>query len=219
MTAQSTHAVLPLALVAGTMVLTVAACGGTAGDAPTTTSSAAVSSSATAPSTTTSAASAPASSSASAGASPSTSAMPGSSSGSGSCGVGSLKITYRNDTGGGGAGSVSGSLTFTNTGSGSCTLAGFPGVSFVGGGNGTQVGQAATRTDGAVKTRTLAPGKSVKASLRRTQPGNYGDDCRQTKVDGFRVFPPGSTESAFVAFPTTGCKNTEVPLLQVGPVA
>ena len=89
--------------------------------------------------------------------------------------------------------------------------AGFPGVSYVGGGNGTQVGQAATRTDDAVKTRTLAPGKSAKAALRRTQPGNYGDDCRQTKVDGFRVYPPGSTESAFVAFTTTGLQEHERP--------
>ena len=218
MTLHSSHAVLPLALVAGGMVLTVAACGGTTsptGPAPATTPAA--SSSVAAPPATPSVATSSPSAAASPTSSPSS--TPGTGSGSGGCGVGSLKITYRNDTGGGGAGSVSGSLTFTNTGSAACTLAGFPGVSFVGGGKGTQVGQAATRTDGAVKTRTLAPGKSVRAALRRTQPGNYGDDCRQTKVDGFRVFPPGSTESAFVAFPTTGCKNPDVPLLQVGPVA
>ncbi|MGI3780773.1 MAG: DUF4232 domain-containing protein [Janthinobacterium lividum] len=210
MSLHSSHAALPLVLVAGGMVLTVAACGGVGDQSPTSTSPAVVSTSAPAPTTAVSA-STPASST-----SPSTSTA---GSGSGGCAVGSLKITYTNDTGGGGAGSVSGALTFQNTGTASCTLAGFPGVSFVGGGNGTQVGQAATKTDGAVKTRTLRPGTSVKAALRRTQPGMYGDDCHQTKVDGFRVFPPGSTESAFVAFPTTGCKSASVPLLQVGPVS
>jgi len=65
---------------------------------------------------------------------------------------------------------------------------------------------------------SMDQGKSVKAALRRTQPGMYGDDCQQTKVDGFRVYPPESTGSAFVAFKTTGCKSTSVPLLQVGPV-
>jgi hypothetical protein len=211
MTAHSTHAVLPLALVAGTLVLTVAACGGDGPPTPAPTAPTPV---------TTSSSSAASSSAASVSSSPtpsSTSASPGT--GGTTCAVGSLKISYANDTGGGGAGSVSGALTFTNTGSTACTLRGFPGVSFVRGAAGTQVGQPATRTDGAVKTKTVAPGRSVKAALRRTQPGNYGDDCQQTKVDGFRVYPPDSTESAFVAFTTTGCKNASVPLLQVGPVA
>ncbi len=208
MTAQSSHAVLPLALVAGSMVLTVAACGGSADQTPSTSASAVATTSAAAPSTS--------SVSTSATASPSSVATGGS--GSGGCATSSLKITYANDAGGGGAGSVAGALSFTNTGSTACTLSGFPGVSFVGGGNGTQVGQPATRTDETVKTRMVAPGKSVKASLRRTQPGMYGDDCHQTKVDGFRVYPPESTQSAFVAFKTTGCKSTSAPLLQVGPV-
>ena len=211
MTAYSTHAVLPLALVAGALVLTVAACGADAASSPSP-------SSAGQPTVTvTATASAPGS------ATPTISSTPdgGSSASAGGarCAVAGLKITYKNDTGGGGAGSVSGALTFTNTGSSACTLRGFPGVSFVRGAAGTQVGQPATRTDGAVKTKTIAPGASVKAALRRSQPGNYGDDCQQTKVDGFRVYPPDSTEAAFVAFTTTGCKNTDVPLLQVGPVA
>lgn len=206
MTAYSTHAVLPLALAAGTLVLTVAACGG--GPATTPSPSAAGGPTVTVTATPTPTQAASASSSASA-----TAAADGT-----GCAVADLKITYANDTGGGGAGSVAGALTFTNTGSAACTLRGFPGVSFVSGQNGTQVGQPATRTDGAVKTRTVAPGKSVEAALRRTQPGMYGDDCQQATVAGFRVYPPGSTGSAFVAFKTTGCKNVSVPLLQVGPV-
>ncbi len=216
-THRSPVTVLPLALVAGTVLLAVAACGG---DAEQTPSSAGPTGAAT-----TAASAAPTSSSTSTSTTASTTAAapssggPTSGSGAGAvCSVKTLKITYADDKGGGGAGSVVGALTFTNTGSSACTLAGFPGVSYVGGGNGTQVGQPATRTDDAVRMRTLEPGRRVKAVLRRTQPGNYGDDCRQTKVDGFRVYPPSSTDAAFVAFRTTGCKSTTAPLLQVGPV-
>jgi hypothetical protein len=206
---------LPLALVAGTVVLTVAACGGNGGSgtgptatspAPSTTAAAPSTSTSTGP--TTPAASSPATSSAS---------PVGGGSGT-RCAVGALRIRYADDEGGGGAGSVTGTFTFTNTGSTACTLAGFPGVSYVGGGNGTQVGQPATRTGDAVRTRTLEPGRSVKAALRRTQPRNYGDACQEAKVDGFRVYPPDSTESAFVAFKTTGFRSTDAPLLQIAPV-
>src|SRR3954452_13941168 len=207
MTASSSHAVLPLALVAGTMVLTAAACGGTPGQgsSPSGDGGATATVTATATATVTSSAEGTPTSSTSAG-------------GEGACGVDQLKISYADDKGGGGAGSVTGTFTFTNTGTASCTLRGFPGVSYVGGGDGTQVGQAATRTDDDPTTKTLATGKSATAALRRTQPGNYGSSCQQTPVDGFRVYPPGSTESAFVAFPTTGCTSTSAPLLQVAPV-
>jgi len=215
MTARSPHAVLPLALAAGAVVLTVAGCGASAGQTPSSTGPAGVStpSTSSAPSTR----SAP---STSAPATPATSSSPAGGAGaSGSrCAVGDLRIRYAVDPGGGAAGSVMGTLTFTNTGSARCTLTGFPGVSFVGGGDGTQVGAPATRTDAAARTRTLGPGRSAEAALRRTQPGSYGDDCQPTLVDGFRVYPPDSTDSAFVAFKTTGCRSSSAPLLQVGPV-
>lgn len=205
MSAYSTHAVVPLAVAAGTMVLAAAACGGATGQSPSGEPTATVTATATATETVTASAS-PASTPSNAGG------------GSGACPVSGLRITYADDEGGAGAGSVTGTLTFTNTGSAACTLRGFPGVSYVAGAAGTQVGQPATRTGDPVKTRTLAPGKRVTAALRRSQAGNYGDECSATKVDGLRVYPPDSTESFVVAFKTTGCKNPSAPLLQVGPV-
>src|SRR4051812_20876078 len=162
MTASSSHAVLPLALVAGTMVLTAAACGGTPGQgsSPSSDGGATATVTATATATVTSSAEGTPTSSTSAG-------------GEGACGVDQLKISYADDKGGGGAGSVTGTFTFTNTGTASCTLRGFPGVSYVGGGNGTQVGQAATRTDDEPTTKTLAAGKSATAALRRAPPRNH----------------------------------------------
>lgn len=229
MSTHSCHTAVPLVLVAGTMVLTAAACGGGggSGSSPTSTSpapatvTATTTQSTTTQSTTTQSTTAPATT---AGTSAATSATPTARStatggtGGSTCTVRNLRIRYADDPGGGAAGSVYGTLTFTNSGSGTCTLRGYPGVSYVGGGNGTQVGQPASRTGDPVTTKTLRPGKSAKAQLRRTQPGNYGEQCGETKVDGLRVYPPGSTRAAFVAFPTTGCKSTSAPLLQVGPV-
>lgn len=216
MTVPSSPVVLPLALVAGALVLTVAACGGSTGQTP-------GASSPTGPgSVSASGAAGPAGSTAPASTGGPSTATPSSTAsgaaGGDGCAVASLRLRYADVVGSAGAGSVSGTFTFTNTGAATCTLRGFPGVSYVGGGDGTQVGQAATRTDDGVKTRTLAPGKSVTAALRRSQPGSYGPECQETKVDGFRVFPPGSTESAFVAFTAIGCTSTSAPLLQIGPV-
>lgn len=206
----SDRAIVFAALAGGT-VLVVAACGGTSAPAPSPTTAGEPTATVTATSTETATATATATASASA---------TGGTGGGGSdrCAVSSLRIRYADDKGGGGAGSVMGTFTFTNTGSSGCTLQGFPGVSYVGGGNGTQVGAPATRTGDTPRATTLANGKSATVALRRTQPGNYGSSCQEAEVEGFRVYPPESKESAFVAFETTGCKNAADPLLQVGPV-
>lgn len=211
MTVPSSPVVLPLALVAGALVLTVAACGGGSQQAPAPTTG----SEPTVPVTAASTPTTPASPSAAASSAVTPSTGPAA---AGTCTDSDLHVRYADDVGGGGAGSVGGTLTFTNTSTTSCTLRGFPGVSYVTGTKGNQVGQAATRTDGRVVTRTLAAGGSAKAALRRTQPRNYGDSCGETDVAGFRVYPPGSTGAVFVKFAATGCRSTSAPLLQVGPV-
>lgn len=212
MSTHSTPAVLPLALAAGAMVLTAAACGGGDGQGGSTTAPTATVT-ATETATTTASASSTPSPAASGTASPSGDPTAG-----GTCSASSLRVRYADDRGGAGAGSVAGTFTFTNTGSASCALRGFPGVSYVTGSKGTQVGQPASRTDDDVSTKTLKAGGSATAALRRSQPRNYGGSCQETDVSGFRVYPPGSTAAVFVTFPTTGCKSTAAPLLQVGPV-
>lgn len=213
MTVPSSPVVLPLALVAGALVLTLAACGGGSEQAPAPTAggepTAAVTPAATPTTSATPASPSPAGSATTPSTGPTT---------DGACTYSALRVRYADDPGGGGAGSVNGTLTLTNTSTTSCTLRGFPGVSYVAGTKGDQVGQAATRTDGKVTTKTLKAGGSAKAALRRTQPGNYGGSCQETDVAGFRVYPPGSTGAVFVKFPTTGCLSAEAPLLQVGPV-
>ncbi|WP_223691628.1 DUF4232 domain-containing protein [Leifsonia poae] len=124
--------------------------------------------------------------------------------------------------GGGAAGSVEVTIVLTNNGSAQCSLQGWPGVSFVGDGNGTQLGKAAEFDRSTPHaTVTLSPGGSVQAPLRITQALNYStDDCKPQQADGFRVYPPGSTESLFVKdADVTACTSTSISLLTVGALA
>lgn len=122
------------------------------------------------------------------------------------------------DGGGGGAGSVYLNLALRNTGNASCTLQGWPGVSFVGDGNGTQIGAPAKLDrSGANPTVTLAAGQTAYAPLRIVQAGNLEPgNCTTQQPDGFRVYPPGSKQSLFVASTAyTACRQQSAELLSV----
>lgn len=112
-------------------------------------------------------------------------------------------------------------LVLTNTGTAPCTLTGYPGVSFVGDGNGTQLGAAAAREAGGVPvvTLTLAPSASAHSQLSIATAANYdAATCRPKQADGLRVYPPDQTQALFVATTAyTACQSTTVALLQVRP--
>ncbi len=108
-------------------------------------------------------------------------------------------------------------LVLTNAGSTACTLAGFPGVSFVGDGNGTQLGAAARREGTAERTVTLQPTDSARATLTVAEAGNF-PDCSPATADGLRVYPPDDRDSLFVRTAgLTACRSSAV-LLTVGPL-
>jgi hypothetical protein len=120
---------------------------------------------------------------------------------------------------GGAAGSVGVTLVLTNNGSEACDLQGWPGVSFVGDGNGTQLGAAADFDRSKPHpTVTLQPGGTAQAPLQIVQARNYDEaQCQPKQADGFRVYPPGSTESLFVrSADYTACQSDSVKLLTVG---
>lgn len=121
--------------------------------------------------------------------------------------------------GGGAAGSVEVTLVLTNNGTAPCALQGWPGVSLVGDGNGTQLG-AAAQFDRSTPhpTVNLAPGGTASAPLKIEQALNYStSDCQPKPADGFRVYPPGSKESLFVKdADVTACASDSVSLLTVG---
>ncbi|WP_226657320.1 DUF4232 domain-containing protein [Leifsonia sp. LS1] len=121
--------------------------------------------------------------------------------------------------GGGAAGSVEVTLVLTNNGATECALQGWPGVSFVGDGNGTQLGAAADFDRSTPHpTVTLQPGGTAQAPLKIVQALNYSaSDCNPKQADGFRVYPPGSTASLFVKdADVTACQSNSMSLLTVG---
>ncbi|MGT2425339.1 DUF4232 domain-containing protein [Amnibacterium kyonggiense] len=124
--------------------------------------------------------------------------------------------------GGGGAGSEAYQVLFTNTGGDACALRGTPGVSVVGGGDGSQIGEPATRNQTDVRTLTLQAGDTVAAPLSIVDIGTNGGPlvgCTVRKGDGYRVYPPHSTTAFFYADPTAVACSSGPAFMTVGPVA
>lgn len=120
--------------------------------------------------------------------------------GPGACVTTNLAVSLGSPNGA--AGSSYYPLHFVNKGSASCTMTGFPGVSFVAPGSGQQVGAAATRSQADTAVVTLAPGGQATAVVQIAQTGNFSPaDCGPTAVSGLRVYPPGNTAAAYVPFP------------------
>lgn len=107
------------------------------------------------------------------------------------------------------AGTVHRQLRFTNIGGRTCVIQGFPGVSYVAGDDGHQVGPAAYREGRKGPAISLKPGMTVFAPLGFVQVRNYDPAvCRPTKVRGLRVYPPHEYDSMFLPAPGTGCAGT-----------
>ncbi|TCO64507.1 DUF4232 domain-containing protein [Actinocrispum wychmicini] len=128
-------------------------------------------------------------------------------SGSGECKAADLTVSV-----GGGdaaAGTVYRSVVFTNKSDKSCTMQGFPGVSYVTGDDGHQVGPAAVRVGVKGAAITLAPGAKAQAPVGFVQVGNFDPAvCRPTSTRGLRIYPPHDTASMFLPLPGNGCAGT-----------
>lgn len=110
------------------------------------------------------------------------------------------------------------SLQFTNTGTRPCELTGAPGVSYVAGNAGHQVGLPATRIIGHQRV-VIQPGGTASAGLFRSSAPEKTPSCRKVPVRGLRVYPPDSYTAALVAAPGTACAAPlNGPFLKVGPV-
>jgi hypothetical protein len=121
--------------------------------------------------------------------------------------------------GNGTAGSTYYPIKFTSNSGATCTLYGYPGVSFVAA-SGGQVGAAATE-DPSYPRRlvTLAPGATAHAELRVTDAMNYpASACQPVTVHRLRVFPPGQTSPLYLTLNATACTSTSVQILSVQTV-
>ncbi len=115
------------------------------------------------------------------------------------CATSALGVSFGNPDGT--AGAIHYTITFHNTGSSSCTLYGYPGVSFLSAG-GSQIGAPAQRqTGGTVATVTLAAGGNAYSSVAVTDPGIPPCSSQATAAQ-VRIYPPGQTQSALVTAPS-----------------
>lgn len=144
--------------------------------------------------------------------------QPGGSGGTPECKAASLKLSI--GSGDAAAGHFYVPIVFTNTGSTPCLMRGFPGVSYVTGDNGAQVGQPATRTGSIGSSVTLAPNAVASSVVTVTDISVFdASACKPTSVRGFRVYAPDDTASLFVARSGSGCAgNPPSPQLQVQTV-
>jgi hypothetical protein len=128
-------------------------------------------------------------------------------------------LTVSLGQGGAAAGSAFYPIEFTNTSSSTCSLYGYPGVSFVSSA-GHQVGAAATE-DPTYPRRlvTLAPGAAAHASLRVVDALNYPTaNCHPVTVAKLKVYPPNQTTFLYLSLPSTACSLTSVQILSVQTV-
>jgi hypothetical protein len=118
-----------------------------------------------------------------------------------------------------GAGHRYGKLILANTSSSRCRAGGYGGLSYVGDGDGTQIGAAASRDPGAVKSYVVRPGQRLVSMVDAAVASNYSvKRCRPAHVDGFRVYVPNATKSQYVVHATRGCRNAKIHLLSHGPL-
>jgi hypothetical protein len=133
------------------------------------------------------------------------------------CKAGNLALSF----GGGDAGMNQQErvLRFTNTGKQTCAIVGFPGVSYVAGDNGQQVGAPAVRTGKIGAQVNLAPGAVASTVIHSVNPGVFdASACQPTAVRGYRIYAPDDLASMFIALPSgaQGCAgNPPDPQLSV----
>ena len=88
-----------------------------------------------------------------------------------------------------GAGHRYGRIVMKNTSTHACTSGGFGGLSYVGDGDGTQIGAAADR-EGTWHAFTLQPGQRAYSPVDEVVAQNYPKaTCRPAAVDGFPEHP------------------------------
>jgi hypothetical protein len=138
----------------------------------------------------------------------------GTSRGVSGCSTSSLTIASGQPDGAGG--SFAFGLTFTNSGLNTCSLFGFPGVSFVGS-SGAQVGFPAARSSATPVVVTLQPGQNARALLVVPEPAVAA--CPAATAMDLRVYPPGQTASVIVPLPglQAVCSSGAAPG-SIGPV-
>lgn len=162
--------------------------------------------------------SAPTSSSATSASAATSSAPTSAGGGPAGCASSALKLSI--GQGNGTAGSIVVPVQLTNTSSSSCTLYGYPGVSFVTGPGGSTIGRPADEDSATSRALiTLMAGGEASAQLNVVVAQNYpASKCQLAHAHWLRVYPPGQTAPLYVKYSADTCANTKISILQVQAV-
>jgi hypothetical protein len=120
----------------------------------------------------------------------------------------------------GATGHIFQAIDFTNISSATCTLYGYPGVSFAAGSPVTQVGLAADEDPTTHRVLvTLGPGDVANALLTYLQAGFYSPaKCAPANTTYIQVYPPNQTTPAYVAYKSQICSNKHIHELKISSV-
>jgi len=131
------------------------------------------------------------------------------------------ELAVRLGQGNGAAGSTIVPLVFRNTTSSACTLYGYPGVSFVTGPGGSQIGTSAGEDNATPRQLvTLAAGSAAHALLQVAVAQNYPPSrCHLVRAHWLRIFPPGQTAPLYVKFNSATCTAKSIRVLAVQTMA
>ncbi len=134
-------------------------------------------------------------------------------------GCASSQLKVSRTSAGAAAGSQYFILKFTNKSGSTCTLTGYPGLSYVAQA-GAQSGNAADRDGTTYHTVTLKPGASAGSRVRDAngQSGYSPSTCKLATAQGLRIYPPNQKAALFLPWKTQHCSGSAVHALTVGPV-
>jgi hypothetical protein len=154
----------------------------------------------------------------SAGSTPTTAPASQAAAGPGTCLASDLKGSLANSQGA--AGTFYAAIVLTNTSGATCTLYGYPGVSFVSGPGGSEIGAPADRNSISPVTQvTLTPGGQANMLLGLTDVGVYPpSECQPTAVSWLRIYPPGDYDSLYVQDATQTCALASKVVMRVSAV-
>lgn len=112
-------------------------------------------------------------------------------------------------SGDGAAGSTYYPLEFTNVSGAACTLFGYPGISFVTGAGGSQIGRAASRNPAVgSKLVTIAAGSTVHATMQVVNAMNFSNsDCHLVTAHWLKIYPPNQKVPIYLSFTAQTCAS------------
>jgi hypothetical protein len=118
------------------------------------------------------------------------------------------------------AGSIYQVIDFTNISNVSCTLYGYPGISFAStGSSGGQIGLSAKENPTPPRELvTLAPGATANALLRIVDAGNFPPaTCGMVTAHWLSIYPPNQTTPVYLKYTSPTCSK-QVQILTVNVV-